>query len=460
MTEERQASLLAEWLERPGTPPPEGLDPDVIQSTLALRPEMAPAPSVSLDDILAGVSEGPFAGGAQSRSAELPLDAGAEGAMGRSAELPLDTATDLEPANTPEIQGTSEDTSNVIDLASRRRRRIWGGLGLLAAAALVLVTVGPSLDTFNAPPAEEAGVQALPGAADQMVTERGLSEDNPRGAGGAMDDKLRAPEPAKRSAAPEPEPAAPSDPEALPKQELAPVKPAASSLQKSQEEASYGPPPTTATSNDVLRSAPASSASSSWGGSYDTLDIGSRKEATAQEDADSERRFKLRSAKSDEADAPAVADDFAYEVEQAQAEPEGLPSDLDGLRSAAVPQDYRGGWYLTGLDGEAYDRFEAALNQAQGQSASAQAGIYAGLIGDADTRVGQDMAFRAAKAASQAGDDAAALSYLRQGQARSSLNTPQRANLYFLEGQIRERQGDLAGAQEAYRVAANMNQAR
>ena len=60
--EERQASTLADWLEAgPGAPPPEELDLDVIEATYSLRPTMAPAARVSLDDILAGVTAGPFA---------------------------------------------------------------------------------------------------------------------------------------------------------------------------------------------------------------------------------------------------------------------------------------------------------------------------------------------------------------------------------------------------------------
>ena len=70
------------------------------------------------------------------------------------------------------------------------------------------------------------------------------------------------------------------------------------------------------------------------------------------------------------------------------------------------------------------------------------------------------MAFRAASAAWASGDATSALRYLSKGQGRSSLNTAQRANLYYLEGQILEAQGDTQGALAAYRVAANLNQAR
>jgi hypothetical protein len=58
MNEDRQAGLLAEWLEGPpGVAPPEDIDGDVLEAIYAMRPEMAPAPRVTLDDILAGIAK-------------------------------------------------------------------------------------------------------------------------------------------------------------------------------------------------------------------------------------------------------------------------------------------------------------------------------------------------------------------------------------------------------------------
>lgn len=62
MTELNEPRLLAEWLDaNPGEAPPEGVEAEVIEAVYALRPDLAPAPRVSLDDILAGVATGPFA---------------------------------------------------------------------------------------------------------------------------------------------------------------------------------------------------------------------------------------------------------------------------------------------------------------------------------------------------------------------------------------------------------------
>ncbi len=109
---EEQAAQLARWLdEHPGAQPPEGVEPDVLEAIYALRPDLAPAPSFSIDDILADVTTGPFARGGAS-------------------------APPSEPA--------------VVDLAVERRRRrpwLWTGVGAMAAAAMALFVVMPFIDS-------------------------------------------------------------------------------------------------------------------------------------------------------------------------------------------------------------------------------------------------------------------------------------------------------------------------
>lgn len=452
MNTETQASLLAEWLDHPGTPPPEGLDPEVVQAAIALRPELAPAPSVTVDDILAGITSGPFA--------EAGGSGDSGGPQGRSAELPLDhSPVELQPANSPQIEGVAP----VIDLAARRRRRIWGGVGLLAAAALVLVSVGPQL--MNQAPDQALVPQDLPGAEEQLTRTAAPPEAEPAPVlGEELVDRQMVNDVARptgltgggerNKVAADPAPAPASAPPAPPQE---PSKEAAAPLAPSSSASSYGDVPAASSGSSGSQPVEQSvaSASRSGAGSYGQMDL----ESTAELASEEKGRFKLRSAKSE--DAAAVDDNFEYAVEADEpAEPEALPGDLDGLRSAAAPQDYRGGWYLTGLDGAEYDRFEAAIDSAQSQSGGAKTATYAALINDPNPLIGQDMAFRAAVSARATGDNAGALRYLRSGQSRSSMNTAQRANLFYLEGQILEAQGDTSGALAAYRVAANMNQAR
>lgn len=56
------ADALRTWLDAgPGTPPPATLPIGVVETTYALRPEMAPSLALGIDDILNEVSEGPLA---------------------------------------------------------------------------------------------------------------------------------------------------------------------------------------------------------------------------------------------------------------------------------------------------------------------------------------------------------------------------------------------------------------
>lgn len=61
MNAEEQAQALARWLDDDGGTPPHGLDPDVLEAVWALRPSMAPAPRVDLADLLGSIEAGPLA---------------------------------------------------------------------------------------------------------------------------------------------------------------------------------------------------------------------------------------------------------------------------------------------------------------------------------------------------------------------------------------------------------------
>lgn len=56
------AEALRQWLEsKPGTPPPEILPVGVVEATYALRPELAPSLGINIDDVLNEVNSGPLA---------------------------------------------------------------------------------------------------------------------------------------------------------------------------------------------------------------------------------------------------------------------------------------------------------------------------------------------------------------------------------------------------------------
>ncbi len=147
LTIEEQAAQLARWLdEHPGSAPPEGVDPDVLETIYALRPDLAPAPSFSIDDILADVSSGPFA------------------AIMAEAD-----------ADEPEV-----DEPLVVDLATERKRRrpwLWSGLGAMAAAAMALIVAIPQLkdgisdEALYAPLAEQSQPAPAPASTRRAIAE-------------------------------------------------------------------------------------------------------------------------------------------------------------------------------------------------------------------------------------------------------------------------------------------------
>lgn len=143
MSEQHQAELLARWLADGGRgDPPEGLDAEALEAVYALRPDLAPPPRVSLDDILSGVTTGPFA------------QAGAPG--GEAEVVPLFPAT---PAQ--------DDPGDITSSHGPRGWRVFmgGAAGLLAAAAAVLLIV-PNTALNDAAPAAKP---AMSPAADERA---------------------------------------------------------------------------------------------------------------------------------------------------------------------------------------------------------------------------------------------------------------------------------------------------
>ncbi len=140
---EAQADRLARWLdEHPGSAPPADLDEEVLEAIYLLRPDLAPAASLNIDDILAEITTGPFAAPqAQDPAAQLaapPLEDEPE-AYEREEEETAERGPEEE----------TEEGGQVIPLAPRRRWRawMWSSAGALAAAAMALVVVRPYLGT-------------------------------------------------------------------------------------------------------------------------------------------------------------------------------------------------------------------------------------------------------------------------------------------------------------------------
>lgn len=206
MTEDRQAQLLARWLDAgPGEAVPDDLEPEVAEAVFALRPAMAPPPRVDLDDILGAVTAGPFSNpdapaSPEESAAAARLAARIDGAAPLAGEgedeedlaleavyalrpdlappprfdldavlgglrtgplqpMPSAIAEDRAPAGGPDAPPAPD---GLLPLhASRRRASRWSAWGALAAAALVMVVALPaSLSLYRGgmmePPAEQA----------------------------------------------------------------------------------------------------------------------------------------------------------------------------------------------------------------------------------------------------------------------------------------------------------------
>ncbi len=173
MTDEQQARELARWLEAGGgTDLPSAVHPDVLEAVLALRPDLAPAPRVSIDDILADVRTGPFA--------DAPAISGGE-------VVPFPVPSSLPPDDP------------MLDAPVPANRPWWagratGGLaGVVAAAAAVLLVLGDPNTTL------EMADTTLPAAIEEAASEQAAvpeSSDSRREKFDARQDKTPPPPPA------------------------------------------------------------------------------------------------------------------------------------------------------------------------------------------------------------------------------------------------------------------------
>ncbi len=469
-TEETEARLLAEWLSTPpGTAPPEGLSPDVVAAVYAMRPDRAPAPRVTIDDVLATVTTGPFA----ASTARPKL--GSERATARGVGV------------RPE--------------AARRRRPWWMapafGVGITAALAAVIVipaaglwfsgskvveeaarseqvapapmlaepTTGPAFAP-TAPPMDliaEAGPQVAPVvavpptpstvSAGELGAEVAAGEERARSQGVL--------EKGDASAAPVP-PTSPAPPP--------PAKTVGAAVR--DESASAGPTTGGAATNE----------DDSWGWSSgkgakeepasrevadkDEEEVESPRRNDAQAPADSvEQKAKSTPQKpASSTEAPAQAASAPAEEPSAQASSTGRTTTSqrafgsNDARGAALPSDYKPNWYV-GLQRVAtvYAAVEPIRGSGDIEGALAR---YLTLAADADTSVAQDALWRAASLAAGAGRTDYALGLVERGLARNAKNTVFRSNLLVLKGDLLTKKGNTAGATAAWTEAARLNDAR
>lgn len=171
MSDVRDAEALARWLDgEPGVEPPAGLDPDVVEGISALRPDLAPPFRVTVEQILATITDGPLADPAAVQAAASELHRWLEANPGQPPPPNIDpavleTAYALRPDLAPAPRVTIDDvlgelstgplaeaepapeSSAPVSLDAARARRgrwwAWSGLGVAAMAATAVLFVLP-----------------------------------------------------------------------------------------------------------------------------------------------------------------------------------------------------------------------------------------------------------------------------------------------------------------------------
>ncbi|GEM_PF-2828440 len=472
MNEERQAQLLAQWLDAPaGTPAPEGIDQDVIEAMFVLRPELAPAPKMTAFDLLASLPAAPEQAAAAAAAPEREVSA------------------------------------EVVDLGARRRRRLWYGAGVAAAAAMALIVIVPGAgDLAQAPTASPAlsmsdGGDELadlgaalaeaeaPEAARELMDELASAAEQAEGetpAGGDFAQLTPADGPA-RTAAPAPaldqrtrmaapsrsastgatlslggsEPA--SEEDALPSLDGAVVADAeleladfdaapAARFEGWTQDTGLGAAP--AAEPALVPASPEGSAvATDEGGLDDAFEpsfeapdpYGNVAASKTSSSASRSEKKELRRAE---------RDDLAAAEAAPEQEPAGTP----------WPADYSASWYLSGLSGELESQVVAAFAAADEHRAAGRVDqavdTLVVLLASGNTHVAQDAAGRAAEALRAAGRLDEAVDMCRRGRAVSSANTAFLSRLWALEGALHQARGDLAQATHAYTTASNLNTAR
>jgi hypothetical protein len=162
----------------------------------------------------------------------------------------------------------------------------------------------------------------------------------------------------------------------------------------------------------------------------------------------------LSSAGTKDAVGDAEGDDLAEAATEERRSADKKSANLEA-RAAAVPRDYDPGWHAA-VD----PRIGEIYATAEGAGLDDAVALYAMLAGNADPRVAQDAAWRAAVRLSGAGRHAQALTTIAAALRRSSGNTPFRANLLLAQGDAMAALGDLEAASSAWRQAARLNAAR
>jgi predicted negative regulator of RcsB-dependent stress response len=429
-TEETEARLLAEWLATPaGTPPPEGLSLEAVQAVYALRPDRAPGPRVTIDDVFSAVKVGPFAGA--STAVEAPAPGGApEAAVGAAPVDGVAAEPTLPAASPPSAAAPAPAAGPQLEQAASRPATI-AEMGDVAAEDPADAEARRGTEKVDF-----AGADAAPKLSAESGATGATGGKGGYGGGGEADALASG-----QAVANEPAPPPPA------------TGPARTTTA------------TSATENKAA-AAPAEEAEGTGGGfGWDwgrKQESSSTKAKAAPQAKPAQSPVPAAPAPSGGAASPKKATSARAEQSRDQEEPAreraSADKDDDISRADAAPSDYRNDWY-SGRADVASVYATAESQRAAGQNDAAVA-TYLTLLGDRDPRVGQDVAWRAARILESQGRIADAQALVKRGLARSSANTVQRSNLLVLDGDLYAAQGDSAAAAASWAEAERLNAQR
>jgi len=426
--EELQAERLARFLDAGDNEASSGLDEDVREALFVIRPDLAPAPRLGVDDILASVRRGPLADDVVLSATPVSIRSG-EGTVvnfpGVNDEpVASGQSPPTVPGDQPALPSAPHGHPGPVRWLSARRPSRWAML--LAAAATLFIVTRPMLYDEARPPSRVDADVALLGEPEPVG--RGLAEVKAR---------------PHEQAAPSPSAAPPA---AKLSQRAAPIA-----------------------ANPEKRAAPGSHSGEAG------LDGGRRAPPRSSSEAEIRQRSVARVDRRvlTEEVAEFAADDLdrsgegaipEVPAERSRPAEDDLTANLEELRALARPTDRDPDAWRDGLTNARLATIDEELAAAQ---AARQAGDPA-LAGELLSRFATRPPARAAQhlAAVAAADLLAgkepgrAEAVARDALSLSLERTPERSMLLFMLGLTLEaRRADRAAA-EAYRSAIEVNQAR
>jgi len=466
------AQALQRWLDDPEAAQgddEDSLDEDVQGALFALRPDLAPAPRLRIDDILAELDEGPLAPPTAEvipfpgRMAMERPEGKRDGNTGAGVVLPLSknqppvALPDGMPANAAlPAQGPLPAS-----VAAPKSRRPWllPAIGALAAAASALLVVGPSYlggapipsaSREMAPAAAPAGAPAPASPSKSVDTGVVASGSAPMRAS----PKSRAHQPPQ--APPREEPLAPPAKPAMAR----PTETTPTNTAYAESGNTAGPPPAEAPM-PLAQPAPVSAPQ---GGGYARDEVMAEEadayverqayadDAPAAKVKEEEVRVAKKSAPRSASRAPmaappppAAASGASSREDVATRSPRSAP--IERLRAEAQPIKRPPDLAKRHPDlAPTYDQLRAARGDAVIPLARP-------LLGYADPDVGQDAAFRIATVHLAAGRTDEALAIIAHGLGRGGAAPYFRSRLLALQGEVLERRGDEEGARQSYQDA-------